>query len=210
MFEGVLATTPRVGQNAILSCIRFAYPSANEYGKARPDYPPLHFPGGVLIYSTGDPGEVDLDADVDRRFVRIRRRNIIAQAVSWAMAAQTGRYLSTDISKPDLPVYNAAMITDRLNRILDIEHYWEGFFDHLDVNPLELIYEDDIMNPSTTPQIAALRVLTYFELPYKTPLGPSEFEPFDLTLKHDWTVRYRNGHIPQPLRDRILNRKLPW
>jgi LPS sulfotransferase NodH len=79
----------------------------------------------------------------DCRYIRLVRRDRIRQAVSWAIADQTGVYNSTWPHPPKRePEFDHWMVDDRHERILRSEARWEKFFTDHSLEPLTLVYED--------------------------------------------------------------------
>ncbi len=82
-----------------------------------------------------------------RIFVRIRRRDIIAQAVSYEIASQTGRW-SSEFHTEVTPEYSFDKIKNKINSIEHQNLITDIFLSLLNENVIELFYEDFIMNPS--------------------------------------------------------------
>lgn len=177
-FMGVLATTPRVGQNAVLGSMRHGFAGAGEYGAAYPI-------NGVVIYAKGIPHRWET-ARV-KRFVRIRRRDRVAQAVSWAMAAQNGRFHSHQELNGTDPVYDRDAVDRCIASIVDAERQWENKLRREKVT-LDLVYEDHIQND---PQWAAQAIFDSWDMPYEA--GPTDVHPTESDLKLEWIQRYREG-----------------
>jgi LPS sulfotransferase NodH len=176
-FLGVLATTPRVGQNAVLGSMRHGFPGAGEYGAAYPI-------DGVVIYAKGLPHKWEPARTT--RFVRIWRRDTIAQAVSWAMAAQNGRFHSHQELTGEA-VYDRDDITSALNAIRDGDRAWKADLLRRKVT-LTLCYEDHIRDD---PQPAAQAIFDSWEMPLTA--GPTDIHPTESELKLEWIERYKAG-----------------
>ena len=74
-------------------------------------------------------------------WIRIQRRDRVAQAVSWARAVQTGHWASTQRAGWP-PVYSRRHIAYRLACIEQDEAHWDRWFDAREEAPLVLHYED--------------------------------------------------------------------
>lgn len=117
-------------------------------------------------------------------WVRIRREERLAQAVSWVRAQQTGAWVAQQQVRV-LPVYDRRLIDARLADIDAAEAGWDGVFAGRQV--LTLTYEEVARDPGA----AAQRVLE--------DLGASaeDIQPADLTKQADptdlWVERYRSG-----------------
>lgn len=170
-----ICATPRVGQNALLDALRGAIPGAAEYGQARPDET------GLLVYSTHIARPEDTG---DRHsLIHIGREDRVAQAISWAVAARTGRYHSWQPGRSDVDLaYSGAAVEARLMEIDEQAAAWESYLAGREV--LRLTYERDIRR---SPVAAARRVLEWCGLPG---------EPRDVTLERvdvDTKARWRRA-----------------
>ena len=93
------------------------------------------------------------------RWVAIRRRDRLAQAVSWARALQSGRWASHQ--RPRWPaVYCRPQIEWLQRRIVEQESGWERYFERERIEPLRLEYED----LAADPEAAVRRVLRFLGL----------------------------------------------
>jgi hypothetical protein len=189
-FQGIIATTPRVGQNAVLGAIRHAFPGANEYGHAEVATQirnGQHL--GTYIYAAGSPYQ-PRPAKVTK-VVRMRREDRLAQAVSLAMAHQTGRYHSWQAIRRKGIKYSRVLVMDALKEIERKEMIWDSFLkaSKLEVTD-ELIYEQDVL---PDPAAAALRILHSWGFDHITELGPTNVERFSSAEKDVWMARFREG-----------------
>jgi LPS sulfotransferase NodH len=184
-FVGRIFTTPRVGQNAVLSALRAEIPGAAEYGAHSPS-------DGRIVYSLNrldsamirdGIGGVYVDDDPQMgRPVWLSRRDQTAQAISWAIAAQSGQY-----REPATPVtYRRADVQVALDTIVDQEIRWQQL---LGGQPhLRLWYEDHVEHD---PTVAAQLILDWWSID-GTP-GPAQTERFDADIKADWRLRWDTG-----------------
>ena len=128
------------------------------------------------------------------RFVWVRRRDRIAQAVSFARAAQTGHWHHWDPPPRELPTYSFDAV-DALRREIDqLELAWEQWFDREGVEPLEVVYEELLADPERE----TLRVLEFLSLEL-----PRDVEIQPLTVRQpvaadDWAARYRKEAAARP------------
>lgn len=189
-FQGIIATTPRVGQNAVLGAIRYAFPGANEYGHAEVATQirnGQHL--GTYIYAAGSPFQ-PRPAKITK-VVRMRREDKLAQAVSLAMAHQTGRYHSWQSIRRKGIKYSRRLILDALEEIERKEFIWDSFLDATKYEVTdELVYEHDVL---PDPTAAALRILHGWGFEYITDLGPTNVERFSSAEKDEWMARFREG-----------------
>jgi LPS sulfotransferase NodH len=75
------------------------------------------------------------------KFVHVVRADVVAQAVSFSIADQTGQWSSLGEAARE-PVYDARGIDDRLNHVLTQNAAWLRFFAINDIRPLTVCYED--------------------------------------------------------------------
>lgn len=80
------------------------------------------------------------------RFVYLERRDLLAQAISWAKALQTSQYRSTQVPQC-VPIYDGHAILDRLLAIVRERARWEIFFARTGILPLRIVYEEFVDDP---------------------------------------------------------------
>jgi trehalose 2-sulfotransferase len=100
---------------------------------------------------------------IDRwRFVLLRRRDVLGQAISWARASQTRAWIS---GMPELAPasYDRAAVAYRLTLVLEHTAGWQRFLAENGVLPLELTYEDVMANPADA--VARIADLLRIDLP---------------------------------------------
>jgi len=111
------------------------------------------------------------------KYVWLRRRNRVEQAVSWAIACQTGVWAQSAGEKPplrDLPKFNFKVIDEWCNRIAEHDAAWANYFRENRIEPLTLFYEDLVANNRVTVE----RVLQFLNvtLPARIEIVPSGLE----------------------------------
>lgn len=120
-----------------------------------------------------------------RRIIWIRRRDVIGQAVSFAIALQTGAW--TSFHKPlGEPIYDYQTIADCADAIKQMEIQWEQFMTQTSTPHLSLFYEDIRANETE----AAAYILDWFGLP---PLHVSLSVPLqkqDTETNAAWKIRF--------------------
>jgi LPS sulfotransferase NodH len=80
------------------------------------------------------------------RYVYLRRRDLLGQAISQAKAWQTRRW--TSLHAPTVePTFNANLINERLTEIARFHARWDYYFARHGLNPLALWYEDIEADP---------------------------------------------------------------
>ncbi len=92
-----------------------------------------------------------LDFFLNSKWIYLRRKDRLAQAVSLWRAHKSGKWLSTSaVTGDDRPVYDFCGILHRLQSILTEEYLWSDYFLRHDISPLQIFYEDFIENPRQT------------------------------------------------------------
>jgi len=121
------------------------------------------------------------------KLVRIRRQDILAQAISWVRAQQTRQFLATDLQK-HAPTYDAAAIRRLLGELIQQNAAWERLFATIGCVPLEVEYESLL----ATPQREVDRVAHLMGVRVPVPLAPQHVE---VTIQRDqlnsgWRSRF--------------------
>ncbi|MFE2418928.1 Stf0 family sulfotransferase [Streptomyces hokutonensis] len=130
------------------------------------------------------------------RFVWLRRDDVLAQAVSWVRAEQSGVWFvggKGEISgggRPgsERPSYDRDAVTRTLRTIEEHNAGWERWFEAHGVEPYRIRYED----LSADPEAVTLRVLDHLglTLPAGRHVTPSHQRQAD-RLNEEWADRYR-------------------
>jgi trehalose 2-sulfotransferase len=98
------------------------------------------------------------------KYIWMRRRNHIEQAVSWAMACQTGVWTqkAEEKSQPRvIPKFDFKVIDEWCRRIAAHDEGWANYFRENQIDPLVLFYEDVV----SSHRYAAERVLEFLGVP---------------------------------------------
>jgi trehalose 2-sulfotransferase len=99
-----------------------------------------------------------LPRDLERRIVYLRRRDRVAQTVSYARASLSGVWRKEQESERAAPIEYSQDALDAAERgIAFQEEVWARMFDDLRIQPLELWHEDVLADPSA----AARQVADY-------------------------------------------------
>jgi trehalose 2-sulfotransferase len=125
------------------------------------------------------------------KYIWMRRRNHVEQAVSWAIASQTGIWAQTGEEKLQpraVRKFNFKVIDEWCNRIARHEAGWENYFRENQIEPLVLFYEDVVASHRT----AAERVLEFLQLPIPPgmEIPPPTVEKQATRISQEWTESY--------------------
>jgi LPS sulfotransferase NodH len=125
------------------------------------------------------------------KYIWMRRRNHVEQAVSWSMACQTGIWSQKAEKKSHpraVPKFDFKVIDEWCNRIAAHDEGWANYFRENQIEPLVLFYEDVVASHRT----AAERVLEFLELPFPPGLEipPPALEKQANQISHEWAACY--------------------
>ncbi|HEU5247684.1 MAG TPA: Stf0 family sulfotransferase [Candidatus Udaeobacter sp.] len=125
------------------------------------------------------------------KYIWMRRRNHVEQAVSWAMACQTGVWTqkAEEKSQPRaIPKFNFKVIDEWCKRIAAHDKGWANYFRKNQIDPLVLFYEDAVASH----RAAAEHVLEFLGLPFPPGLEipPPAVEKQATRISEEWAARY--------------------
>lgn len=125
------------------------------------------------------------------KYIWMRRRNHVDQAVSWAIACQTGLWAQTREEKLEPrapPKFDFKVIDEWCNRIAAHEAGWENYFRENQIQPLVLYYEDLVASH----RAGAERVLEFLGLPIPPgmEIPPPTLEKQATRISKEWATRY--------------------
>jgi LPS sulfotransferase NodH len=152
----------------------------------------------------------DLLASVLHRpkYVWLRRRNRLEQAVSWAIACQTGVWAQKAGEKPrprDLPRFDFKVIDEWCKRIAEHNAAWANYFRENQIEPLTLFYEDLVANYRAT--IERVLEFLYVPLPARIEIVASGLEKQADDMSAQWIAAYlQQKKDSASKRDRIIRR----
>lgn len=124
-------------------------------------------------------------------YVRLRRRDVLGQAISWVRSIQTGAFRSTEETSAE-PRYDASLIHAYIGQVCQRSARWDMYFARTGLAPLELVYED----VAADPQAAIERVGDLMQV---TPRPQIDFSAVRLRMQRD--------AISQTWRERFLDER---
>ena len=98
------------------------------------------------------------------RFIHLRRRDLLRQAVSFARAQQTGAWIS-DMPERAEAHYDRDLIASKIEAIAEGNAGWQAFLASLGIEPLELYYEDIVADRNAALQ----RIARYLGVELRSP-----------------------------------------
>ncbi len=130
------------------------------------------------------------DAFGPLRFVHLRRRDVVGQAVSWARAEQSGYWQQGDKAQAD-----ARLDLDQIDALVATIHEhndaWRTWFAAGAVEPLDVTYETLVCRPGQT----VTRILDFIKVEPPTDWIPeSPHRQQADAMNADWVRRYRAPH----------------
>ncbi len=125
------------------------------------------------------------------KYIWMRRRNHVQQAVSWAIALQTGvwaKKTGEKLQSGTRPRFDFDAIDDLYNRIVANEAGWANYFRENHIEPLVLFYEDVVASNRD----AAERVLDFLGVPFPHAfeIAPPTVQKQGTQLSEEWAASY--------------------
>jgi len=141
------------------------------------------------------------------KYIWMRRRSRVEQAVSWAIACQTGVWAQKTgaQTKPRaIREFDFKVIDEWCNRIAEHETGWGNYFSENQIEPVILFYEDVVESGRD----AAKRVLEFLGLPCPPAIeiAPPVFQKQANKISDEWAASYlkekskRNSRLARILR----------
>lgn len=124
------------------------------------------------------------------RYVWVVRENRVAQAVSWAIAAQTGKYSSPQKAKSDKESRFDFEYIDNLYRLIEeSEAGWQNYFQQARIEPITIVYEEFVRDYEGT----ALRTLNSLgiNIPENIKFGKKDLKKQANRINEEWIEKYK-------------------
>ncbi|MDB5069216.1 MAG: hypothetical protein JWM87_327 [Candidatus Eremiobacteraeota bacterium] len=128
------------------------------------------------------------NAQWDWKYVFVTRRDLVAQAVSYATASETGLWTSESGERSDVQL-SERTIAEALLKIADITCRWECAFDLYGIEPLRVAYEEIEQSPDA----AVERCLAYLGIGAERPARAvsSVYRKQRTARSEEWVRRIR-------------------
>jgi len=127
------------------------------------------------------------------RFIHLERRDRVRQAVSWALAGQTGHWSSSDVaSKPALsePSFDIEFLDGLYRLIGESQTGWTEFFQRHQLEPFRIYYEDSVADLEGS--VREVHAWLGIPAPQSFDLSNLSFQPQGTRLNDEWAERYRS------------------
>jgi LPS sulfotransferase NodH len=127
------------------------------------------------------------------QFIYLQRRDVVAQAVSWLRAEQTGVWIADRDEPHDEPRFDFDKINEFVGTIGEHNAAWQKWFASAGIEPFPVIYEDLDRDPVgvTSSVLHALGL----DLPVGSPVQTRHRRLAD-RLNAQWVERYRAESRP--------------
>ena len=120
-------------------------------------------------------------------FVYLERRDVLAQAISFVRARQTGQWVA-GMSASAAPHYDAAAIQHALIETLSRQNRWRYYFARNGIAYLHLVYEDVTRAPQEA--VDAIALLVGLDTPARIDPGMLRFEVQRDDTNREWRDRF--------------------
>lgn len=139
----------------------------------------------------------------DLHVVHLSRADLLRQAISFAIARQTGVWISGQEATSDAAEFDGAMIRDCLSDIALQNARWRSAFDAAGIRPLNLHYEDAA--PEIARTVAAIARHAGIALPEESSrVEAPTTRQSRKSRTEDWIERYAAWSAPTPVRRKFL------
>jgi LPS sulfotransferase NodH len=133
-------------------------------------------------------GHIDPFRDLPNlALVRLRRRDLLGQAISLVRARQTGQFMASD-RRLGRPKYDANTIRDGLAHLQNQAAMWDDLMARLGAQPLQITYEEIVADPQDVVDRIALHVGLTTPVPIKRPLVMQAVQRDELSA--EWRRRF--------------------
>jgi len=150
-------------------------------------------------------GEIDIEEKFPNRYwIWLRRKDILAQAISREIALQTRAWVSNTEPQSD-PVYSSKGIERWLNFIANSEARWRTYFARNAINPFMIWYEDMILDPKKA--IIDIARFSRIEIDPASINLDVHIKPQHTLLKKEWKEKFINEMMDINRMDKIISNK---
>lgn len=125
----------------------------------------------------------------DAKFIYLTREDVLGQAISHAIAMQTGQWTSFHKARRKHPVYSHRAVARSLRLVLDQRRMWETFFAHAGIVPLRVTYEELTKDRKAVTG----RILEYLgvkEVPSDEVIGADPIAVQRTAINEEWRNRF--------------------
>lgn len=121
------------------------------------------------------------------RFIFLRRRDLLGQAISFGIAAQTGNWNTRKGFDSPEPKYNPAVLASRIRSITAANAWFQEYFALFGLPVFDVVYEDFVADEAGT--VSA--ITEWLGLgPSQIDLGKTDLQPQRNALNAEWRKRF--------------------
>lgn len=120
-------------------------------------------------------------------WIRLRRRDVLGQSISFVLARQQQAFISAATPKFD-PVYSAEDISRTISELCVRDGRWSAYFARIGIEPLEIVYEDLEEDPERA--IKAIAAAAEIDLGDFRLAPPRRFQKQRTALNQEWRERF--------------------
>jgi LPS sulfotransferase NodH len=126
------------------------------------------------------------------KYVHLERKDKLRQAVSLAIARQTGQFQRGEPTAREA-IYNPEQIRCCLEEVMNHNRGWEMYFWERGVQPLHVLYEDLVLSTLDTIK----RTLSYLEIdvPRDFVLPESHLKKQATEVNDEWVLKYKSSTL---------------
>lgn len=124
------------------------------------------------------------------RYIWLERQDKVRQAVSWALAAQTGIYSaaqSATQTPQQAPTFDYTLIDNLYNLVLECDADWQAYFTDNQIEPFKVDYEAFVVNYEATVR----DVLAFLAVEPPAEIAPPPIRRQATALNEAWVAQYR-------------------
>lgn len=183
----MVCVTPRTGSTSLMDCLRRTGVAGHiaEYPNAASQNGVYGVMVSMDVYPRPLP-ESFLPLARQYKYVYLYRENIIAQAISWEIARQTGRWQTTDELTENQPVYNDYQINKAIQRIYLDNYNWSIWLENK--TPILRISYEELARDFTE---GVRKILRFLGLPDVSVIP--KLEKIGNDINNEWLEKWREG-----------------
>jgi LPS sulfotransferase NodH len=122
------------------------------------------------------------------RFVWIFRRDLLGQAISFALAKQTKKFRSYESQASSQPAYDRQQIEALMGRIADEDAAWRNYFAKAGIEPFRLCYED--FAPDPMPHLRSIGGMVGVPIRHELPAAAARMKVQRNEINERWRERF--------------------
>ncbi len=175
------AGVPPNQQPSVLACLMQHRTSPNGLFGIKTHWPHFAGHGAASLIEL-----LEAVTETEVAFIRLRREDVLSQAISWSLAAQTGQWFSGTPGRAE-PLYSRSELQDLIAEIARQNREWDGFLQGLGAQPLDLEYDRDVRRDVG---VAVSMVATHLGVECPGRIEPPDFAKQAGPINLAWRKRF--------------------